>query len=293
MPEYWECQPSSKPTSLGHDARAAYNNSAAVKNSAEKLTHWIARSARVRARRNELLDISYGPRPRNTIDIFRCGEADAPLLAYIHGGYWQRNAKEYYACLAEGPLARGFDVAMIGYTLAPEATLTEIVAEVRSSVRFLRAEGPRFGVARTKLIVSGWLAGGHLTAMALSEADAGLAISGIYDIEPCRLNYLNDKLKMTLEEQTALSPIRQLPASSPPLIITHGTAELPELQRQSCDYHAARVDRRIPSELLALDAHNHFSILEELASPNGRIMEALLSLCLCSAQARTKREAYL
>ena len=257
---------------------AAYNNSAAVKNSAEKLADWIARSEAVRARRNELLDIAYGPHRRNKIDIFTCGKPDAPLLAYIHGGYWQRNAKEYYACLAEGPLSRGFDVAMIGYTLAPNATLTQIVAEIRSALAFLRTEGPRYGVARAKLIVSGWSAGGHLTAMGLSEADAGLAISGIYDIEPCRLNYLNEKLTLSMDEQTALSPIKQLPPSSPPLVIAYGTGELPELQRQSRDYHAARGAGGLPSQLLALEGHDHFSILEELASPIGRLTEALVGL---------------
>jgi acetyl esterase/lipase len=68
---------------------AAYNNSEAVKNSAERLAEWQERSKRVRAERNELLDRSYGIRPRNKIDVFRCGKASAPLLAYIHGGYWR------------------------------------------------------------------------------------------------------------------------------------------------------------------------------------------------------------
>ncbi len=257
---------------------AAYNNGAAVKDSAAKLADWTERSKRVRAERAALLDISYGPRPRNRIDIFRCGRARAPLLAYIHGGYWQRNAKEFYACLAEGPLARGIDAAFIGYTLAPEASLTDIVGEARAALRFLRAQGPRFGVAETKVIVSGWSAGGHLTAMALPEADAGLAISGIYDIEPCRLNYLNEKLNMTVDEQIALSPIRQLPDRSPPLTMAYGTAELPELQRQSRDYYAARIAAGLPSALLALEGRDHFSILEELASPDGRLTDAVEKL---------------
>ncbi len=127
---------------------AAYNNSAAVKNSAEKLADWTARSERMRAEKSELLDLIYGPRPRNRIDVFRCGTARAPLLVYIHGGYWQRNAKEFYACLAAGPMARGIDVALVGYTLAPEATLTQIVDEVRSAVRWLRHRGPRAGGGR-------------------------------------------------------------------------------------------------------------------------------------------------
>lgn len=257
---------------------AAYNNSAAVKNNAEKLADWQRRSEIVRGRQTELLDLGYGPRPRNRIDAFRCGRPRAPLLVYIHGGYWQRNAKEFYACLAEGPLQRGIDVALIGYTLAPEVTLSEIVEEARVALRWLRAQGPGLGLATGKVIVSGWSAGGHLTAMTLGDADAGLAISGIYDIEPCRLNYLNEKLDVTLDEQIALSPIRQLPSRSPPLTIAYGLAELPELQRQSRDYHAARKAARLPSGLLPLAGHDHFSILEELATPNGALCEAVISL---------------
>ena len=257
---------------------AAYNNSAAVKNSGEKLADWQRRSDIVRASHKELLDLIYGPRPRNRIDAFRCGRPRAPLLVYIHGGYWQRNAKEFYACLAEGPLARGIDVALIGYTLAPDATLTEIVAEVRAALRWLRAQGPGLGLATEKMIVSGWSAGGHLTAMTVGDADAGLAISGIYDIEPCRLNYLDEKLNMTVDEQVALSPIRQLPSRSPPLTIAYGLAELPELQRQSRDYHEARQKAGLPSELMPLAGHDHFSILEELASPTGALCEAVVCL---------------
>ena len=257
---------------------AAYNNTAAVRNSADKLADWTERSKRVRAERSELLDLEYGRRPRNRIDIFRCGKAHAPLLVYIHGGYWQRNAKEFFACLAEGPIARGFDAALVGYTLAPEATLTEIVGEVRMAIHWLRENGPRYDIASAKLIVSGWSAGGHLTAMALADADAGLAISGIFDIEPCRLNYLNDALRLTMEEQVLLSPIRQLPRSSPPLVIAYGTAELPELQRQSRDYHNARRRAHLPSELLPIDNHDHFSILEEMANSNGKLNDALVRL---------------
>ena len=103
---------------------AAYDNRAAVANSAQKAAEWTERSARLREREPALLDLRYGPRERNRIDIFRSGTDGAPLLVFIHGGYWQRNTKEMFACMAEGPLAAGFDAALIGYTLAPEARLT-------------------------------------------------------------------------------------------------------------------------------------------------------------------------
>jgi arylformamidase len=252
---------------------AAYNNSAAVGNSAEKIAEWTNRSTQTRARPGAVLDIAYGPRPNNRIDIIPGGGSRAPLFVFIHGGYWQRNSKEIFACVAEGPLAKGFDAALIGYTLAPQATLTEIVSEVRAAMRWLRAEGPGFGVAKEKILLSGWSAGGHLTAMALDQAHAGLAISGIFDLEPCRLNYLNEKLNLTLEEQKALSPLHQISSSSRPLVLASGTRELPELQRQSDAYHAARRAADLPSERLSLIGHDHFSILEELANPDGQLTD--------------------
>lgn len=116
--------------------------------------------------------------------------------------------------MAEGPLPYGFDAALIGYTLAPDATLTGIVGEVRAAARWLHARGPASGVASGKFVLCCWSAGVHMTTMALADADAGLAVSGVYEREPCRQNYVNDKLKFTLDEQLALSPIRILPAAA-------------------------------------------------------------------------------
>jgi arylformamidase len=259
---------------------AAYNNSAAVGNSAEKIADWRERSASFRAQHNQWLDLRYGDRPRNRIDVFSCGRAGAPLFVFFHGGYWQRNDKETFSCLAEGPIAAGFDVALPGYTLAPDVTLTEIVAEVRSAVRWLRTEQPN-GVAGGQLIVGGWSAGGHLTAMTmdLPEVNAGLSISGIFEVEPCRLNYLNDKLRLSAEEALAMSPVHHLPRTSGALTITYGTAELPELQRQSEYYWRAREEAGLPGALVPLAGHDHFSILEELARP-GALVVALAALAV-------------
>ena len=259
---------------------AAYNNSAAVANSAEKLAEWTRRSALLRERHQDTIDLAYGPLPRNRIDLFRCGRRQAPLFAFIHGGYWQRNGKEMFACMAEGPLARGFDVAMIGYTLAPKARLTAIVAETHSALRWLRREG--VAVAKSKLIVSGWSAGGHLAAMAmdLAEVDAGLSISGVFDVEPCRLNYLNAALRLTAEEALAMSPIAHLPQRGVPMVVAYGTAELPELQRQSRTYWNALAGVDHNAGLLPIAGCDHFSILEELASPDGQLTGALVRLAL-------------
>jgi acetyl esterase/lipase len=255
---------------------AAYNNSAAVADSAVKVADWRQRSEAVRERHHSTLDLAYGPRPRNRIDLFRCGRRKAPLLVFFHGGYWQRNSKDMFACVAVGPLARGFDVALIGYTLAPEASLTTIVGDAQTAIRWLAREK----VSRGQLIVSGWSAGGHLTAMVmgLAEVDAGLPISGVFDVEPCRLNYLNEALKLSAEESVAMSPIAALPQRMAPMVIAYGTGELSELQRQSKAYWHVLTEAGHDAALLPLADCNHFSILEELASPDGQLTGALVRL---------------
>jgi len=251
---------------------AGYNNTAAVANSAEILADWDRRSAALAAAHPEHLDLRYGPRERNRVDYFSAG-ANTPALVFIHGGYWQMRAKETFRFLATGPLAHKISVALVAYTLAPEATLRDIVGEVDTALTFIANNVARWGGDGSRIHVSGWSAGGHLTAMSLSHPAirGGVAISGIYDLEPIRLCFLNDKLGLDEAEAAALSPIRHMPASSPPLMVTYGTGELPELQRQSREYAAAREAATLPVKLAPLEGHNHFTILEELASPDGAI----------------------
>src|SRR5581483_955833 len=108
----------------------------------------------------------------------------------------QNRAKENFSTFAEGAMAHGINVALIGYTLAPEATLHQIVAEVHAGIDFLGGQLAALGGDGSGIVVSGWSAGGHLTAMALSHpfVRAGLGISGIYELDPIRHSYLNDKL---------------------------------------------------------------------------------------------------
>jgi acetyl esterase/lipase len=251
---------------------AAYNNSAAVTNSAAMMADFQVRSDRLRTARGSHLDLRYGPAERNRIDYFAAGH-DQPVLVFIHGGYWQMRAKETFSFLAAGPLAHGIHVAFVGYTLAPEKGLDGIVAEVRSAIAWLAGRVAGFGGDPARIYVSGWSAGGHLTAMSLDEptVKGGLAISGIYDLEPIRLCYLNQKLQLDANEARRLSPLLHVAPSSTPLILCYGGDELPELQRQSETFAAARASARLPGRLVRLAGHNHFTILEELANPDGAL----------------------
>src|SRR3989442_550911 len=123
-------------------------------------------------------------------------------------------------------------------------------------------------------------AGGHLTAMAMDggRVAGGIAISGIYDLAPIRLNYLNEKLGLDEAEAARNSPILHLPAGASPLVVTVGLGELPELIRQSEEYARTWQQHGLSGEYLPLARHDHFSILEELARPTGKILGALGAL---------------
>jgi arylformamidase len=221
--------------------------------------------------------LAYGPGPRHRIDFYPCGRKGAPTLVFIHGGYWQFSDKENYGCMAEGPLAHGINVSLLEYTLAPAARLDEIVAEVKRGIDWLKVNLGRLGAATDGFVVAGHSAGGHLAAMAITEPGVvgGLPISGLFDLEPLRLSYINDKVGMDEDVARRNSPMLHIPSAAPMQIVAVGASELPEMQRQSADYHAALSQRGLPARFLTLDGHDHFSILEELASPEGRLTAAL------------------
>jgi arylformamidase len=266
---------------------AAYNNAAAVADSAARLARWDERSAAVRAADDARLDLAYGPRPRNRLDYFPSGKAAAPLFVFIHGGYWQRNDKKRFAFISEGPRARGINVAVVGYTLAPEARLSGIVSEIGQALDNLSGRAGELGFDRDAVVVGGWSAGGHLTACALDHPAVcgGLAISGIFDLEPIALGSLNEKLGLDAAEVETLSPIRQWPRTRSPLSLCVGGNELPELRRQSADYADAARTRDLPASLTVLPGHDHFSILDELAAGDGVLAQELVRLV--PAESRT------
>ena len=255
------------------------DNGVAVAGSAEIVAGWERLSLEMRARNSGHLDLRYGPRERNRIDFLKAREK-APTLVFIHGGYWQTRAKETFALFAGGPMAHGINVALIGYTLAPDATLDEIVAEIHAGVDFLIERLPGLGGDASRIVVSGWSAGGHLTAMALShpQVKAGMAISGIYDLEPIRHSYLNAKLGLDEAMSRRNSPVMQAGGAMKPLSLVAGSAELPLLRKQTADFAGHRAKFGLPVTYEEIPGADHFTIMNEMVSPAGRITTLIRQL---------------
>ena len=271
--------PRSKWAELSREQRsAAYDNNAAVKNSPALIAERNEASERMRATLKSHLDLPYGARPNNKIDLYPADKPDAPCLVFIHGGYWQRNSRELFAMLVEGVAAHGWSVALPGYSLAPDVSLTDIVTEVPRALDWLAANGASYGIAGP-VVLSGWSAGAHLVAMTLDHprVHAGLAISGVYELAPIRDTGLNNALKLTDEEIATLSPLR-LPVTQKRLDIAYGSNELPALVCDSIDLHEKRLAAKAPGRLIPVEGADHFTILEALRRPNGVLVDAIRRL---------------
>jgi arylformamidase len=255
------------------------NNGLAVAGSTDIIAGWDVLSAELRKRYPAHLDLRYGPRERNRIDFLKARD-EGPTLLFIHGGYWQNRAKETFGLFAEGPMAYGINVALIGYTLAPEATLDQIVAEIHAGIDFLAQQLPALGGDGKGMVVSGWSAGGHLTAMALAHpfVRAGMGISGVYDLEPIRHSYLNAKLSLDEAASRRSSPMMFPGGPMKPLSLVAGAAELPLLRKQTADFACHRARHGLPVTYEEIAGADHFTIMNEIASPMGRITRLIRQL---------------
>ncbi len=228
--------------------------------------------------------IRYGPRPANTVDIAlpapgptapgppAPGPTDEQpsLHVYIHGGYWQLLSKRESFFLTADCLARGQALAAVDYTLAPEATLDEIVAECVAALTAVHAVAPELGVDATTMVVSGSSAGAHLTAMtALRLAPelrpaAVICVSGIYELEPLIGTSINDAVGLDVDQARANSPLLQDLAGFPPAVVAYGDNETAEFKRQS----RALVDRLAaagrPVTEIEVAGRNHFDVVFDI-----------------------------
>ncbi len=266
-----------------------YNARAAVPGHQQIFSRWKARSESCRAASKCSLDIRYGGGARETLDLFH-GKGDR-LHLFLHGGYWQAMDKSFFSFLATGLVQRGRDVAICNYPLAPDASLPQILDSVRRACLFLWRNADRFDAAWKSIQVSGHSAGGQLVAMLLTTrwpdldpalpkglVDSGIAVSGLYDLDPLRQTTIN--LKLGLDEASARrnSPLHLTPATQAPMLLVTGSEERPAFQQQMADFAENRRSFEVPVKTLCLPGLNHFTVVEELTRAEGALLDSVISL---------------
>ena len=269
---------------------AAYDQSAWAPNREQLLRRHAAQSDAVRARLGVPLRYAYGPTPVEGLDVYITRAVGAPINVLIHGGAWRAGLARNYAYMAELFLRAGAHLVVPDFAPVQDVggNLMRMAEQVRRAVAWVYRNARRFGGDPARLYVSGHSSGAHLAGVILTTdwprefdlpADivkGGLCSSGMYDLKPVRLSARSSYVKFTDEMEEALSPQRHLDRLNAPLIVSHGTLESPEFQRQARDFAAALRTAGKPVELLVGDDYNHFEIIETLATPYGLLGRAVL-----------------
>lgn len=261
------------------EINAAYNNTKAVDNFTELLRDFQDRSIKVYHKYNWVRDLHYGRESRERFDFLSCGISNAPTYIFIHGGYWTNCTKEDFSFIAEGPVTNGMNVVLVEYTLAPEATMTDIVQEIKLLIEHIISDKSNLGLSESPLYLAGHSAGGHLSALYRSHSRISKIhmISALVDLNPISLSWLQNSLKLTSDEISLYSPLFNIQNGAATLISV-GARELSELIRHSTDYAVACEKNGEKVGLIHLPDATHFSMLNDLADPNGWQLRALMKM---------------
>jgi len=269
---------------------AQYNLRAAVPEHPEYFRRWAEASAEARERLDGHLDLAYGDGARQTLDYFPAPGDAAPILAFIHGGYWQALDKGDFSYLASAWIERGVGFASINYPLAPDATIPEIIESCRRAILWLWHNAYMLGADRDRITVAGHSAGGHLATLLLATDWAGrgafpadlvkaaCSVSGVYDLEPIRLSYQNPILKLDAATARAVSPLHLPPPEETSLLLAVGGTETPEFLRQQRDFAAAWSAGGAAIESVVLEGLDHFAAVDCLADPESLVFARLFRL---------------
>ena len=266
------------------DLEAEYNTRRRVPEHVTITPRWQAASAAYRQVARADLDQPYGRGERHRYDLFRGGEATAPLVVYIHGGYWQRGDRKDYSFVAKDLNAAGIDVALPSYSLCPAVSVADIIAELRDCLAALwKATGKR-------PVVTGHSAGGHLTAAMVGTdwskvadvpADlvrAGVAISGVFDLVPLIPTSINELAGMDEKAARAASPLLWPAQKGRALIAAVGGDESPEFLRQSREIAEVWGRAGLETRYLPIAGTNHFTVVDELTKPASALFAAVADL---------------
>ena len=249
----------------------------------------MAASAAALTRLGKPERFAYGPTPIEGLDVYRTNKANAPVVIFVHGGAWRNGAAPEFTYLAEPFVHLGANFVVLDFINVDQAggDLFPMVEQVRRAVGWVYRNAEKFGGDRNRLHLVSHSSGSHLSGCTVTHdwAKDGLPLdilkgatlsSGMYDLKPVRLSKRSKYVKFTDEMEQELSTVRHLDRLHTPLILSYGTYETPEFQRQTREFAAAVKAAGKPVELLVGEGFNHFEMLETLANPFGLLGRAVL-----------------
>jgi len=272
-----------------------YNNRARIPEHPQIFERWARASAHAREGTTCHLDVRYGDGLNETLDVFPSAKANAPVLVFIHGGWWRSLDKRDQSFLAPSLVSKGAMVVMPNYALCPgteaqPVSIESITLQMVRALAWVYRNAALYGADPRRIVVAGHSAGGHLAAMLLScdwkavaddlpaqPVSRALGISGVYDLEPIRQTpFLQADLRLTPESALKLSPAG-FPQPKGQFYAAVGALESEEFLRQNSLIQQAWGTGAVPVCEAIPDA-NHLNVLHDLADPDGRLQQMALQL---------------
>ena len=274
---------------------AAYDQSFYAPLAGQIARRYASRSKEARARLGDPKRFTYGSTPVEALDLYPARKSNAPIFVFIHGGAWLRGESKNYGFPAELFVNAGVNYIALDFIAVGSANgdIGVMADQVRRGIAWTYKNAASFGGDVNRLYIGGHSSGGNLCGVALvtdwqkdfgipaNAIKGGLCMSGMYDMKPVRLSKRSSYVKFTDVMEHLMSAQRQLDKLQAPIIVTYGTNETPEFQRQNRDFAAAVKAAGKPVELIEAPDYNHFEMCESLGDlygPNGRAALKLMEL---------------
>ena len=230
------------------------------------------------------LDLAYGDQPGQTLDLFQTAKPDKPLHIFVHGGYWQELSAKESAVMARALIANDISLAVINYSLAPDASIDQMIDECYQAVCYLLQQGNALGIDPTNVSLSGHSAGAQLIWMMLSRCqgdtlldaiESVILISGIYDLVPLCWTTINEPLGLTLDTAHGLSPAHNAVVPAIPSAVVMAEHDTQEFRRQAKEFYHKLLAAEVPSHFIEVKGCNHFDIILDLDTTNRLVLESI------------------
>jgi arylformamidase len=271
----------------------AYDQAAYAPNRDQLAKRRVTSSIATRARLGEPLRFAYGSTPIEGLDVYRAASAttaNQPVGIFVHGGAWRNGTAAEFAYLAEPFVYADAHFVVLDFINVDKAegSLFPMVEQVRRAIGWVYRNAEKFGGDRNRLHLISHSSGSHLSGCVLTSdwskddlpgdiIKSATLSSGMYDLKPVRLSKRSKYVKFTDEMEAALSAMRHLDRLNTPLVVSYGTYETPEFQRQTRDFAKAVKAAGKPVELIVGEGYNHFEMMETLANPYGLLGRAALA----------------
>jgi len=278
-----------KPAYTPEYCEQQYNARLAIPDHPQIFARWKEASRAARQVLPCVLDVAYGSGPNEALDIFTARGSSRALLTFLHGGFWRALDKADFSFIAQPFVERGVTVAVVNYALAPSVPVETIVRQTLAAHAWLYRNCEGYGAPRQRVYVCGHSAGGHLTAMMLAAVwsayaqglpddliKGGLAISGVYDLEPLLHVSFNSDMRLDASSVRKLNPVLYRPLRAVPLYTSVGGDESREFKRQN--RLIARTWEHCFRRDIPMPGFHHLGVVEQLGNPDSALFAGALEM---------------